>query len=82
MMDDSAKNQFKWTFYRLAVQLNIIIMLVALSVIAFFLMPNPYRIPAIGVMLILAAVLTWNFRKKYYTVKAWLEEQGSKSKST
>jgi hypothetical protein len=81
-MDDSAKNQFKWMFYRLAVQLNIIIMLVALSVIAFFLMPNPYRIPAIGVMLVLAAVLTWNFRKKYYAVKAWLEEQGSKSKST
>lgn len=81
-MDDSAKNQFKWTFYRLAVQLNIIIMLVALSVIAFFLMPNPYRIPAIGVMLVLAAVLTWNFRKKYYAVKAWLEEQGSTSKST
>jgi hypothetical protein len=81
-MDDSAKNQFKWTFYRLAVQLNIIIMLVALSVIAFFLMPNPYRIPAIGMMLVLAAVLAWNFRKKYYAVKAWLEEQGSKSKST
>ncbi len=81
-MDDSAKNQFKWTFYRLAVQLNILIMLVALSVIAFFLMPNPYRIPAICVMLVLAAVLTWNFRKKYYAVKAWLEEQGSISKST
>ncbi|MEN6443210.1 MAG: hypothetical protein ABFC71_05635 [Methanoregula sp.] len=81
-MDDTAKNQFKWTFYRLAVQLNIIIMLVALSVIAFFLMPNPYRIAAIVVMLILAAVLTWNFREKYYAVKAWLEEHGSKSKNT
>ena len=30
-MDEDSKNQFKWKFYRLTVQLNVIVLLVAFS---------------------------------------------------
>jgi uncharacterized membrane protein YqjE len=74
-MDAKAKDQFRWKFYRLAVQLNAIILLVALSVLALFLFPEQFRIPAIVVMLVLALVLAVNFRKKYLETKQWLHEQ-------
>lgn len=73
-MDESAKEQFKWKFYRLAVQLNAIILLVALAVLFFFLAPEPYRLPALIVLLVIAVVLAWNFVKSYRTTKAWLDE--------
>lgn len=73
-MDESAKEQFKWKFYRLAVQLNAIILLVALAVLFFFLAPEPYRLPALIVLLVIALVLAWNFVKSYRTTKAWLDE--------
>jgi len=44
MMDETAKEQFKWKFYRLAIQLNAIILLVALAILSFFLTPEPYRL--------------------------------------
>lgn len=80
-MDEKNKEQFKWIFYRLAVQLNAIILLVAVSVLAFFLFPEPYRMPAIVVMMVIAVVLAWNFKGKYYETKAWLDEHESKGKS-
>ena len=73
-MDESAKEQFKWKFYRLAVQLNAIILLVALAVLFFFLAPEPYRLPALIILLVIAFVLAWNFVKSYRTTKAWLDE--------
>jgi chromate transport protein ChrA len=73
-MDETAKEQFKWKFYRLAVQLNAIILIVALTVVACFLVPNPYKIPAIIVMLALALVLSWNFIINYRLTKEWLDE--------
>ena len=73
-MDETAKEQFKWKFYRLAVQLNAIILLVALAVLFFFLAPVPYRLPALIVMLAIALVLSWNFVKSYRATKAWLDE--------
>ena len=42
MMDETAKEQFKWKFYRLAVELNAIILLVALAVVSSFLVPMTY----------------------------------------
>nr|WP_321350099.1 hypothetical protein [uncultured Methanoregula sp.] len=74
-MDTKAKDQFRWKFYRLAVQLNVIILLVALSVLALFLFPVQFRIPSIVIMLVLALVLSIDFRKKYHETKAWLHEQ-------
>ncbi len=73
-MDETTKEQFKWKFYRLAVQLNAIILLVALAVLSFFLVPDPYRLPAVAVMLAIAVVLSWNFVLKYRSTKAWLDE--------
>ncbi|MGD0535767.1 MAG: hypothetical protein ABR999_10065 [Methanoregula sp.] len=73
-MDETTKEQFKWKFYRLAVQLNAIILLVALAVLSFFLVPAPYKIPAVAAMLFLAFVLSWNFVLKYQSTRAWLDE--------
>jgi len=73
-MDENAKEQFKWKFYRLAVQLNAIILLVALAILFFFLAPEPYRLPALIVLLALALVLSWDFVKSYRLTKAWLDE--------
>jgi len=79
-MDSKAKDQFRWKFYRLAVQLNAIILLVALSALALFLFPEQFRIPAIVIMLVLALVLSIDFRKKYHETKAWLHEQPDDNK--
>ncbi|MFA4878398.1 MAG: hypothetical protein WC586_13420 [Methanoregula sp.] len=79
-MDPKTKDQFRWKFYRLAVQLNIIILLVALSVLAVFFFPGQFRIPAVIIMLLLALVIAINFRKKYYETKAWLHEQPDNNK--
>ena len=73
-MDETTKEQFRWKFYRLALQLNAIILLVALSVVAVFLVPGPYRLPVVAIMLVIALVLSWNFVLKYRSTKAWLDE--------
>jgi hypothetical protein len=73
-MDETAKEQFKWKFYRLAVQLNAIILLAALAVLSWFLVPAPYGIPACVVLLIIALVLSWNFVISYRLTRAWLDE--------
>jgi hypothetical protein len=77
-MDLKAKEQFRWKFYSLALQLNAIILLVALTVLALFLVPVQFRYPAAVVMLAAAGVLTYSFRKKYTETKAWLDEQPDK----
>lgn len=77
-MDAKAKELFRWKFYSLALQLNAIILLVALAVLAFFLVPLPFRYPAVVVMIIAAGILTCLFRKKYTETRAWLDEQPDK----
>ena len=77
-MDAKAKEQFRWKFYSLALQLNAIILLGALAVLALFLAPVPFRSPAVAILLIAAAVLGYSFQKKYYLTKAWLDEQPDK----
>lgn len=77
-MDAQAKEQFRWKFYSLALQLNAIILLVALAVIALFLAPVQFRYPAVAVLLASAFVLGFFFRKKYLQTKAWLDEQPDK----
>jgi hypothetical protein len=81
-MDANAKDQFRWKFYRLAVELNIIILLVAVSVLILFILPERlagYRFPMIAVMLIAAGIISIDFRKRYHETKAWLHEQPDKS---
>ena len=43
-MDAKAKDLFRWKFYRLAVELNIIILLVAVSVLILFILPERLRV--------------------------------------
>jgi hypothetical protein len=77
-MDAKAKEQFRWKFYSLALQLNAIILLVALAVLSFFLVPVQYRYPVVVIMVAAAGMLTYNFWKKYTATKAWLDEQPDK----
>jgi len=77
-MDAKAKEQFRWKFYSLALQLNAIILLAALAVLALFLVPLQFRYPVVAVLIIAAAVLAFFFRKKYSATKAWLDEQPDK----
>ena len=81
VMDAKAKEQFRWKFYSLALQLNAIILLVALAVLSFFLVPVPFRYPAVAIMLIGAGLLTYFFWKKYTETKAWLDEQPDKKEN-
>jgi cell division protein FtsW (lipid II flippase) len=80
MMDEESKIKFKMKFYYLAVQMNVIILLVALSVLAFFIIPGQNRIPLIIVLIVMALVLSLNFRKKYKETKVWLDEHTDKGK--
>ena len=79
-MEEDAKNRFRYKFYRLTIQLNIIIFLVAISVMVFFIVHSPYSVPIIIGMLILALILSLDFIKKYKETKRWLDEQPEKVK--
>jgi len=77
-MDENAKAQFKWNFYRLTVELNIIVLLVAVSILVFLIIRSPYTIPVIIGMLALALFLVMDFIKKYRETKAWLNDNAEK----
>ena len=79
-MDENAKVQFKWKFYRLTVELNIIVLLVAMSIPVFLIFQSPYTIPVIIGMLALALILSMDFFKKYRETKAWLDDTAEKEK--
>jgi hypothetical protein len=80
-MDAKAKEQFRWKFYSLALQLNAMILLIALAILSFFLVPLQYRYPAVAVLLIGAGVLACFFRKRYLETRAWLDEQPDKKEN-
>jgi len=66
-MDAEARDRFRWKFYRLAVELNIIILLVAVSVLFLFILPSrleSYRLSLIVIMLLAAALISIDFRKR------------------
>jgi hypothetical protein len=72
-MDEQAKTQFKWKFYRLTIELNIIVLLVAVSILIFFIVHSPFTLPLICGMLVLASVIALDFFRKYHETKAWLD---------
>jgi Ca2+/Na+ antiporter len=80
-MEEDVKTRFKWKFYHLTIELNIIILLVAMSIIVFFLFHSPYSILIIIGMLIVAFILSLDFFKKYKATKKWLDEQPEKEKN-
>jgi hypothetical protein len=73
-MDKNDKARFKWKFYRLTLELNIIVLFFALSIPVFLLIHSPYTVPVIVVMLALALILSLDFIKKYQETKAWLDD--------
>jgi hypothetical protein len=79
-MDENAKAQFKWKFYRLTVELNIIVLLIAMSIPVFLIIHSPYTIPIIMGMLAFALILLWDFLGKYRETKAWLDDIAEKEK--
>ena len=79
-MDESAKAQFKWKFYRLTVELNIIVLLVAVSILVYFFIHSTYSIMVIIGTLALALLLLMDFIKKYRETKAWLDDNAGKEK--
>ena len=80
-MDEKAKARFKWKFYRLTVELNIIILLVAISIPVFLLIHSPYTVPVIIGLLALALILSLDFIRKYRETKAWLDDNAEKEKN-
>jgi hypothetical protein len=80
-MEEDAKTRLKWKFYRLTIELNIIILLVATPIIVFiFFMHIPYSVPLIIGLLILALILSLDIFKKFNETKKWLDEQSEKDK--
>jgi hypothetical protein len=79
-MDENAKAQFKWKFYRLTVELNLIVLLAAMSIPVFLIIHSSFTLPLIIGMLILALVLFSDFLKKYRETKAWLDAATEKEK--
>ena len=73
MMDESTKERFKWKFYKLAVMLNIIVILIAVGFVALFKVPQGFAIPVALIFFILAAILGYYFRKGYKSTRAWLD---------
>lgn len=74
-MDSSTEKIFKMKFAKLTIMLNVIIILVAVAILAFFGLIPVYS-TAIGVAcLVVAAVMAVLFRNHYVKDKAWLMEQ-------
>jgi hypothetical protein len=79
-MDAETKEVFRMKFYKLALQLNAVIFLAAVTVMAVFIVPEPYRIPLVLGMTALVAYLAMSFRKKYHQTREWLVEHGDVKK--
>jgi hypothetical protein len=79
-MDENAKAQFKWKFYRLTVEINIIVLLVAMTIPAFLLIHSSYTVPVIIGMLAIAVMLSLDCIKKYRETKVWLDDNAEKGK--
>jgi len=73
-MNESAKEQFKWKFWHIAVILNGVIFFFALGVIAIFLFPPVWRMPGSVTCLVIALILAVIFRRQYLKTKEWLDQ--------
>jgi FtsH-binding integral membrane protein len=81
-MDTQTTEVFRLKFYKLALQLNAVILLAALTVMAVFIAPEPYRIPLVLAMTALVAYLAITFRKKYRQTRAWLYDHVESGKGS
>jgi len=79
-MDAENKDLLRLKFYGVALHLNAVILLVAVTVIALFIAPEPYRLPVVLAMILLVVYLAITFRRKYHETKAWLNEHADEEK--
>jgi len=79
-MDAETKELLRLKFYKLVLQLNAVILLAALTVMALFIAPEPYRILLVLMMMVLEAYLAINFTKRYRETRDWLYEHADKKK--
>lgn len=75
-MNESAKEQFKWKFWHLAVILNGVIFFSALFILFLLLDFLPFRYPVAGVSLVIAVILGLVFSRQYKQTKTWLDTHG------
>ncbi len=75
VMDEVTKEELKWKFYRLAIVLNAIVLIVALGVVALLKLQGHYAIPAALILFAAALGLGLYFRKHYSATRRWLDEQ-------
>jgi uncharacterized membrane protein len=73
-MDEATKLQFKWKFYRLAIQLNIVVLMVAAAFMVLFKAPEGLAVPGFLAIFMAAAAMGLYFRHNYHATKAWLDE--------
>jgi hypothetical protein len=73
-MEEATRQRFKWKFYKLAVLLNIIILLIAVGIIALFKAPAGYQLPVAVTLFACAGVTAFYFRRNYRATQAWLDE--------
>jgi len=75
-MDAETKEQWRWKFYRLALHLNAVILCIALTVMAALIAPDPFKIPAIVILVIIDIFVSYTFYRNYHLTKAWLDKHG------
>jgi protein-S-isoprenylcysteine O-methyltransferase Ste14 len=86
MMDEAKLQDFKMKFAKLTFLLNIIVLLVAFAVMAFFKFHDvfgvspSYDLPAALGFLLAAVLLSLYFLRSYRQGKAWLEENRDRPK--
>jgi len=74
-MNPSAEKIFKMKFAKLTIMLNVIIILFAVAILAFFGLIPVYSMTIGAICLVVAVVMSVLFRSHYIRDKAWLMEQ-------
>ncbi|MDH7509758.1 MAG: hypothetical protein QHH04_01800 [Methanolinea sp.] len=75
VMDAATREQFKWKFYKLAIILNGVVLMAAIGVVVLFKAPGTISTPLAALFFILAAGLSFYFRRRYRSTREWLDEQ-------
>ena len=76
-MDEGTRQQWKWKFYRIVLHLNTVIFMIGATILAAILVPEPYHMPLVAILLILDILLIFTFNRNYRATKAWLDEHGT-----
>lgn len=72
-MEEAALRIFKGKFVVLTVILNLVILLLAGAVLAYFMLGPEINLPVSGILCIVALVLFTYFWKQYRKEKEWLD---------